>query len=104
MQTVRMDRLNERLALLKALLGLSGTEKDTPLELALRTVEDRVLGYIHWDTLPEGLERPLVLMTAAYWKGAALGGEETAGGLGETGGRVHLLRRERRGVRHGGDL
>lgn len=80
MQTVRMDGQNERLALLKALLGISGAEKDTLLEFALRTVEERVLGYIHWDTLPEGLERPLVLMTAAYWKGAALGGEQTAAG------------------------
>ena len=79
MQTVRMDRLDERLALLKALLGISGAEKDTLLEFALRTVEDRVLGYIHWNTLPEGLERPLVLMTAAYWKGAALGGGAAAG-------------------------
>jgi hypothetical protein len=70
-----------RLAMLKALLGIeSDVSTDTLLTFALETVEDRVLAYINHDSLPEGLERTLILMTASYWRGAGLGTTEAAPG------------------------
>lgn len=71
-----------RLAMLKALLGIGENDdsRDVLLEFALQTVEDRVLSYINHEVLPEALGRPLVLMTASYWKGAGLGSEQAAPG------------------------
>lgn len=75
-----MENPEQSLANLKLLLGLTGEEKNTLLTFALQTVEDQVLSYIHQDALPAGLERPLVLMAASYWKGAGLGNEQAAPG------------------------
>lgn len=70
----------DRLPALKVLLGISGTDQDAMLEIALETVEGQVLSYIHQDTLPPGLEKPLLMMTVSYWKGAGLGSEQVAPG------------------------
>lgn len=75
-----MKSLEQSLSELKLLLGIGSTDKDGLLTFTLQTVEDQVLSYINQETLPGGLERPLVLMSASYWKGAALGSEEAASG------------------------
>ncbi|KAF5056843.1 hypothetical protein DSECCO2_362910 [anaerobic digester metagenome] len=72
--------MEERLSQLKVVLGITGEEKDDLLKFALGTVEDQVLAYIKQDTIPSGLERTLILMTASYWKGAGIGNEQTAAG------------------------
>ncbi|SBV94331.1 conserved hypothetical protein [uncultured Eubacteriales bacterium] len=77
-----MDQESARLTMLKSLLGIGESDngKDVLLEFALKMVEGQVLSYINQDVLPEALERPLVLMTASYWKGAGLGNEQAAPG------------------------
>lgn len=70
----------ERLAKLKTLLGINGADQDAMLEIALETVEGQVLSYIHQDILPLGLEKPLLMMTVSYWKGAGLGNDQVAPG------------------------
>ena len=72
-----MDHVNERLARLKHLLGIVEEEQDGLLSTALQAVEDQVLNYLGREELPPELERALLLMTASYWKGAALGGGGT---------------------------
>ena len=74
-----MDHVNERLARLKHLLGIVEEEQDGLLSTALQAVEDQVLNYLGREELPPELERALLLMTASYWKGAALGGGAAAG-------------------------
>lgn len=75
-----MDHVNERLARLKHLLGIVEEEQDGLLSTALQAVEDQVLNYLGREELPPELERALLLMTASYWKGAALGGGGAATG------------------------
>jgi len=70
----------ERLTQLKTALGLSGNEKDAHLSFVLEVTEEQVLSYIHHETLPEKLERTLILIAAAYWKAAGFGSEQTASG------------------------
>lgn len=70
----------DRLSALKVLLGISGADQDAMLEIALETVEGQVLSYIHQDTLPSCLEKPLLMMTLSYWKGAGLGSDQVAPG------------------------
>lgn len=70
----------ERLANLKTILGITGNEKDNQLSFVLNVTEDQVLSYIHHETLPENLERTLILIAAAYWKTAGFGNEQTASG------------------------
>ena len=74
-----MDHVNERLVRLKHLLGIVEEEQDGRLSTALQAVEDQVLNYLGREELPPELERALLLMTASYWKGAALGGGAAAG-------------------------
>ena len=69
-----------RLAHLKKALGITGNEKDDHLSFILDATEDQVLSYIHHETLPEKLERTLILIAAAYWKAAGFGSEQTASG------------------------
>ena len=75
-----MDHMNERLARVKHLLGIVEEEQDGLLSTALQAVEDQVLNYLGREELPPELERALLLMTASYWKGAALGGGGAATG------------------------
>ena len=42
----------DRLAKVKALLGINGTDQDEVLLFVVQTVEDLVLSYINQDTLP----------------------------------------------------
>ena len=74
-----MDHVNERLVRLKHLLGIVEEEQDGLLSTALQAVEDQVLNYLGREELLPELERALLLMTASYWKGAALGGGAAAG-------------------------
>ena len=74
-----MDHVNERLVRLKHLLGIVEEEQDGLLSTALQAVEDQVLNYLGREELPPELERALLLMTASYGKGAALGGGAAAG-------------------------
>ena len=74
-----MDHVNERLVRLKHLLGIVEEEQDGLLSTALQAVEDQVLNYLGREDRPPELERALLLMTASYWKGAALGGGAAAG-------------------------
>ena len=74
-----MDHVNERLVRLKHLLGIVEEEQDGLLSTALQAVEDQVLNYLGREELPPELERALLLRTASYWKGAALGGGAAAG-------------------------
>lgn len=70
----------DRLEALKLLLGIRGGERDELLHFALGAVEDQILAYTGQEALPQALERPLVLMAASYYKGAALGTTEAAPG------------------------
>ena len=74
-----MDHVNERLVRLKHLLGIVEEEQDGLLSTELQAVEDQVLNYLGREELTPELERALLLMTASYWKGAALGGGAAAG-------------------------
>lgn len=52
----------DRLAKVKALLGINGTDQDEVLLFVVQTVEDLVLSYINQDTLPAPLENALIVM------------------------------------------
>jgi hypothetical protein len=64
---------DDRLAKVKALLGITGTDQDDLIAFAIETVEDLVLSYINQDTLPAPLEKPLIVMCVSYYKSAGLG-------------------------------
>ena len=70
----------ERLERLRALLGLEAGERDDELADALLDMEAGVLAYLNLDTLPAGLERALVLMTAQAWRGQPPGSASAAAG------------------------
>lgn len=69
-----------RLQKVKVLLGIKGQEQDDILEFVIQTIEDQVLRYINQETLPEGLERILVVMCVSYYKSASLGDSTAAVG------------------------
>lgn len=69
-----------QLAQLKILLGIEDNEQDMILGLSLQTVEKMVLAYLNRESLPEELENTLLLICAAYCKGAGLGSGETSPG------------------------
>lgn len=69
-----------RLAKVKALLGITGTDQDDLIEFVIETVEDMVLSYINQDTLPAPLEKPLIVMCVSYYKAAGLGTTQAATG------------------------
>lgn len=71
---------DDRLAKVKALLGIIGTDQDDLLLFAIETVEDMVLSYTNQDTLPAPLERPLIVMCVSYYKAAGLGTTQAAAG------------------------
>lgn len=63
------------------ILGIdSGSVKDEQLEFELDFVEDQILTYINQESLPEKLERPLLMIAAAHWKSAGYGSEQAAPG------------------------
>ena len=71
----------ERLNQLRLILGIdSGSVKDIQLEFELDFVEDQILTYINQESLPEKLERPLLMIAAAHWKSAGYGSEQAAPG------------------------
>lgn len=72
--------MEQRLSWLKAVLGIEDMARDELLIFVLQTVEGQILAYIGHDTLPQGLERPAVLMAASYWKGGGLGSDQAAPG------------------------
>lgn len=72
--------MEQRLAWLKAALGIEDTARDELLTFILETVVGQILAYIRHDTLPEDLERPAVLMAVSYWKGGGLGNEQATPG------------------------
>jgi len=70
-----------REARLSKLLEVLGDEVDIAMaEISLVTVEKMVLSYINHETLPEQLDEAVVLMTAAYYKSAALGSTDNGEG------------------------
>lgn len=71
----------DRLAKVKALLGINGTDQDEVLLFVVQTVEDLVLSYINQDTLPAPLENALIVMCVSYYKAAGLGTTQAAVGL-----------------------
>lgn len=71
----------ERLNCLGLILGIdTGSEKYLQLEFELDFVEDQILTYINQESLPEKLERPLLMIAAAHWKSAGYGSEQAAPG------------------------
>ena len=71
----------ERLEHLRLILGIDvGSVKDIQLEFELDFVEDQILTYINQESLPEKLERPLLMIAAAHWKSAGYGSEQAAPG------------------------
>lgn len=71
----------ERLHCLGLILGIdTGSEKYLQLEFELDFVEDQILTYINQESLPEKLERPLLMIAAAHWKSAGYGSEQAAPG------------------------
>lgn len=71
---------DDRLAKVKALLGIGGTDQDELLLFVIQTVEEMVLAYINQDTLPAPLEKVLVVMCVSYYKAAGLGTTQAAAG------------------------
>lgn len=71
---------DDRLAKVKALLGIDGTDQDELLLFVIQTVEEMVLAYINQDTLPAPLEKVLVVMCVSYYKAAGLGTTQAAAG------------------------
>ena len=71
---------DDRLAKVKALLGIDGTDQDELLLFVIQTVEEMVLAYINQDTLPAPLEKVLVVMCVSYYKAAGLGTTQAATG------------------------
>lgn len=72
--------MSERLEKLKALLGVTDDQQDALLAFVLETVEQMILAYIHWDTLPPALENVLLVMCTSYYKAAGLGTTQAAAG------------------------
>lgn len=71
----------ERLGCLGLILGIdSDSEKYMQMEFELDFVEDQILTYINQESLPEKLERPLLMIAAAHWKSAGYGSEQAAPG------------------------
>ena len=70
----------DRLAKVKALLGINGTDQDEVLLFVVQTVEDLVLSYINQDTLPAPLDNALIVMCVCYYKAAGLGTTQAAVG------------------------
>lgn len=97
----------DRLAKVKALLGINGTDQDEVLLFVVQTVEDLVLSYINQDTLPAPLENALIVMCVSYYKAAGLGTTQAAVGPGrvrEAWRRHNVLRQCFRRFRIGVDL
>jgi len=61
---------DDRLAKVKALLGITGTDQDDLIAFVIETVEDLVLSYI----------KPLIVMCVSYYKAAGLGTTQAAVG------------------------
>lgn len=72
--------MDKRLEKVKILLGINDNEQDELLLFVLEAVEKRVLSYINRDTLPEGLEEALLLITVSYFKSSNLGDSQEATG------------------------
>ena len=64
---------NNRVALLRELLGIKDEASDNMLAFTLQFVESRVLSYINDDHIPEKLETTLLAIAAAYYKAAQPG-------------------------------
>ena len=71
---------DSHLSKVKALLGIETEDHDAILEYVIQTVENMVLRYINWDTLPEDLENVLVVMCVSYYKSAGLGNSSATTG------------------------
>ena len=71
----------DRLVCLGQILGIdSVSEKYMQMEFELDFVEDQILTYINQESLPEKLERPLLMIAAAHWKSAGYGSAQAAPG------------------------
>lgn len=73
--------MQERLKLLKQLLGISDDSKDAILEYELSTVEDMILNYCNIKEIPKRLENILIGMCVDYHRASGYGDEEGAGPL-----------------------
>lgn len=74
-----MDQ-TQRVLYVKSLLGGCSLGEDGAIDLALQAVENQILAYINWDSLPPQLENILILMTVSYMKSAGLGESGSAVG------------------------
>ena len=75
--------MQERLKLLKQLLGISDDSKDAILEYELSTVEDMILNYCNIKEIPKRLENILIGMCADYHRASGYGDEEGRGAAQE---------------------
>ena len=74
---------SERVFNVRRLLGngaIGAGYQDEYIDAALKSIEDQILGYINWETLPPQLENTLILMTVSYLKSAGLGSGEISAG------------------------
>ena len=71
---------DDRLAKVKALLGITGEEQDDVLLFVIQTTEEMILNYINQEALPAQLEKVLVVMCVSYYKAAGLGTTQAATG------------------------
>ena len=74
-----MDQ-TQRVLYVKSLFGVCGLGQEDIIGLALQAVENQILAYINWDSLPPQLEDILILMTVSYMKYAGLGDSGSAAG------------------------
>lgn len=61
---------------LKALLGVTGNEKDVLVEFALKNAEETVKNYCHIDEIPEGLSTTVLRMAADIYRNEQMGSED----------------------------
>ncbi|TVX91896.1 phage head-tail connector protein [Paenibacillus agilis] len=61
---------------LKQVLGITGTEQDSLLQLVLETVCDEIFNYCNLDQMPVLLENVAVRMAADMWRSERYGSEQ----------------------------
>lgn len=68
----------EMLDMLKAVLGITGTDKDNVLTFILDDVEETIKNYCNIDEVPKGLFHTSVRMAVDLYRNENLGHEEAA--------------------------
>lgn len=60
----------------KALLGITGSEKDLLVEFSLESAEDIIKNYCHIDRVPEGLNTTMYRMAADIYRNEQFGQQD----------------------------